>query len=498
MHRIWRTFGLQPHRVDYVKLSTDPFFVEKVRDTVGLYLNPPDHAVVLCVDEKTQIQALERTQPLLSLGFGYVEGVTHDYRRHGTTTLFAALDTATGQVLTRCCPRQRHQEFLTFVAQVEASVPAELELHLITDNYATHKHAKIKAWLARHPRVHIHYTPTYASWLNQVEIWFSLITAARPPPRVMWEHQAVDQPHRALDGTVGPASPPAYLDRHSRFDLSQDLSALRTYLCDTTLGDDLLVTDQTGIQIATSGQDHAADPRADHLSGVDFDDLGPPTEVDLGQLPGLILQRRRGPVTRQRQRLQMAADLRVSAQMAMGPTQRPVDGRTLDLVGMPRGRLVGVGQQRRQGLRSWPRRPHSGRQRGFVRQLHGGAQLSQGLCLVPHIGCLAAPPSNRVAQYRGRCRPGAAAPRRDGTDASRTSEWPCGPSFPGVYPETGGLRARRPGTRLQQPYGATMPILPVPPLRRSWPGATMPRPRDWSASPRPVSARAWSPSRWVP
>jgi len=176
VHRIWRAFSLQPHRQKHLKLSTDPFFVDKVRDIVGLYLHPPEHAVVLCVDEKSQIQALERSQPLLPLGLGYVEGVTHDYQRHGTTTLFAALDIATGQVETLCTPRHRHQEFLRFLRQVEASVPAALDLHLIVDNYGTHKHAKIKAWLAQHPRCHIHYTPTYASWLNQVEIWFNLIT----------------------------------------------------------------------------------------------------------------------------------------------------------------------------------------------------------------------------------------------------------------------------------------------------------------------------------
>jgi putative transposase len=158
------------------KLSTDPFFVEKVRDIVGLYLNPPDHAIVLAVDEKSQIQALDRTQPMLPLGLGYVEGVTHDYVRHGTTTLFAALDLASGHVLTQCKRRHRHQEFLQFLRHIEASVPAELEVHLVVDNYCTHKHAKVKRWLAVRPRFHVHYTPTYASWLNQVEIWFNIIT----------------------------------------------------------------------------------------------------------------------------------------------------------------------------------------------------------------------------------------------------------------------------------------------------------------------------------
>lgn len=176
VHRVWKAFGLQPHRQKHFKLSTDPFFVEKVRDIVGLYLNPPDKAMVLCVDEKTQIQALDRTQPLLPLGLGYVEGVTHDYDRHGTTTLFAALDIASGQVLTQCKSRHRHQEFLQFLRYIEANVPAELDVHLVIDNYATHKHAKVRRWLGARPRYHIHYTPTYASWLNQVETWFNIIT----------------------------------------------------------------------------------------------------------------------------------------------------------------------------------------------------------------------------------------------------------------------------------------------------------------------------------
>ncbi len=176
VHRIWQAFGLQPHRQKHFKLSTDPFFVEKVRDLVGLYLNPPDKALVLCVDEKSQVQALDRTQPVLPMGLGYVEGVTHDYVRHGTTTLFAALDIATGQVLTQCKSRHRHQEFLSFLNHIEANVPQELEVHLVVDNYATHKHEKVRRWLAARPRYHVHYTPTYSSWLNQVEIWFNIIT----------------------------------------------------------------------------------------------------------------------------------------------------------------------------------------------------------------------------------------------------------------------------------------------------------------------------------
>jgi putative transposase len=176
VHRYMSLFGLQPHRSKSFKLSNDPFFIEKVRDVVGLYLNPPDNALVLCVDEKSQVQALERTQPMLPMGLGYVEGVTHDYVRHGTTTLFAALDIANGSVLTQCKPHHRHQEFLSFLRYIEANVPAYLEIHLICDNYGTHKHAKVRAWLARRPRFHLHHTPTYSSWLNQVERWFALIT----------------------------------------------------------------------------------------------------------------------------------------------------------------------------------------------------------------------------------------------------------------------------------------------------------------------------------
>ncbi len=176
VHRIWHAFGLQPHRQRHFKLSTDPFFVEKVRDIVGLYLNPPDKAMVLCVDEKSQIQALDRTQPLLPIGLGYVEGVTHDYIRHGTTTLFAALDITTGKILTSCKKRHRHQEYLQFLKEVDANIPSDLKIHLVVDNYATHKHPAVKRWLAAHPRYQVHYTPTYASWLNQVEIWFNIIT----------------------------------------------------------------------------------------------------------------------------------------------------------------------------------------------------------------------------------------------------------------------------------------------------------------------------------
>ncbi len=176
VHRYLSLFGVQPHRSRTFKLSTDPLFIEKVRDVVGLYLNPPQNALVLCVDEKSQVQALERTQPVLPMGLGYVEGITHDYIRHGTTTLFAALDVANGSILTQCKQRHRHQEFLSFLRHIEANVPEHLDVHLICDNYGTHKHAKVRAWLARRPRFHLHFTPTYSSWLNQVERWFALIT----------------------------------------------------------------------------------------------------------------------------------------------------------------------------------------------------------------------------------------------------------------------------------------------------------------------------------
>lgn len=176
VHRVWKAFGIQPHRQKHFKLSTDPFFVEKVREITGLYLNPPDKAMVLCVDEKSQIQALDRTQPLLPMGIGYAEGITHDYVRHGTTTLFAALDIATGKVLSQCKRRHRHQEYLLFLKHIDTNVPKDLNIHLVVDNYATHKHPKVKRWLAAHPRYRVHFTPTYSSWLNQVEIWFNIIT----------------------------------------------------------------------------------------------------------------------------------------------------------------------------------------------------------------------------------------------------------------------------------------------------------------------------------
>jgi transposase len=174
--RIWQAFGLQPHRTETFKLSTDPLFIDKVRDIVGLYLSPPTHAVVLCVDEKSQIQALDRTQPLLPLSFGVAERRSHDYVRYGTTTLFAALDLATGRVIGELHRRHRSSEFLKFLRTIEQRVPAALDIHLVMDNYGTHKSPTVKAWFARHPRYHLHFTPTSGSWLNLVERWFAILS----------------------------------------------------------------------------------------------------------------------------------------------------------------------------------------------------------------------------------------------------------------------------------------------------------------------------------
>ncbi|HEX2463122.1 MAG TPA: IS630 family transposase [Thermoanaerobaculia bacterium] len=174
--RIWRAFRLQPHRTETYKLSPDPLLIEKVRDIVGLYVNPPEHAVVLCVDEKSQIQALDRTQPLLPMRPGQVERRTHDYRRHGTTSLFAALDVKTGAVVAQTHRRHRSIEFRKFLDQIDAAVPEDLEIHLVLDNYGTHKTPLIERWLAKRPRVHVHFTPTYGSWLNLVERFFAELT----------------------------------------------------------------------------------------------------------------------------------------------------------------------------------------------------------------------------------------------------------------------------------------------------------------------------------
>jgi transposase len=176
VQRIWRAFGLQPHRLETFKLSTDPDFVAKVRDVVGLYVSPPAHAIVLCVDEKSQIQALDRSQPMLPMRPGQPARRSHDYKRHGTTSLFAALDIATGRVIGKCYGRHRAIEFRKFLDEIEAAVPTDLDVHLVIDNYATHKAPTVRNWLNRRPRWHVHLTPTSSSWLNQVERFFALLT----------------------------------------------------------------------------------------------------------------------------------------------------------------------------------------------------------------------------------------------------------------------------------------------------------------------------------
>jgi len=179
IQRIWKARGLKPHLVKGFKVSRDPKFVEKLEDIVGLYMSPPEHALVLCCDEKSQVQALDRTQPGLPLKPGRAATMTHDYKRHGTTTLFAAMSTLDGTVISRCEQRHRHVEWLTFLRQINRETPPDKTLHLICDNYATHKHANVKEWLAKHPRIHVHFTPTSASWLNMVERFFRDITTER-------------------------------------------------------------------------------------------------------------------------------------------------------------------------------------------------------------------------------------------------------------------------------------------------------------------------------
>jgi len=179
VHRVWKANGLKPHLARTFKVSNDPHFVEKLVDVVGLYLDPPEHALVLCADEKSQIQALDRTQPGLPLKKGRCGTMTHDYKRNGTTTLFAALNVAEGRLIGQCMNRHRHQEWIKFLKLIDSETPTELDLHLIVDNYATHKHPKVKSWLKRHPRFHMHFIPTASSWLNLVERWFREITDKR-------------------------------------------------------------------------------------------------------------------------------------------------------------------------------------------------------------------------------------------------------------------------------------------------------------------------------
>jgi transposase len=202
--RIWQAFGLQPHRSETFKLSTDPLLIDKVRDIVGLYMNPPDHAVVLCVDEKAQIQALDRTQPLLPMRPGQVERRTHDYKRHGTTSLFAALDVKTSQVISQFHRRHRSVEFRQFLDAIDAQVPRDLNVHLVLDNYGTHKTPIIWNWLAKRPRFYVHFTPTYGSWLNLVERWFAALTTKQLRRGA---HRSVSQLEAAIQ---------AFIDAHHK------------------------------------------------------------------------------------------------------------------------------------------------------------------------------------------------------------------------------------------------------------------------------------------
>jgi len=203
VQRVWRAFGLQPHRTETFKLSTDPNFVAKVRDVVGLYLSPPANAIVLCVDEKSQIQALDRSQPMLPMRPGQVARRTHDYKRHGTVSLFAALDIATGRVIGKCFARHRAREFRLFLTEVEAQIPPGMEVHLVMDNYATHKAPVVRDWLARRPNWHIHLTPTSSSWLNQIERFFGLLTDKQIKRGV---HRSVTELRKAIK---------SFLDQHN-------------------------------------------------------------------------------------------------------------------------------------------------------------------------------------------------------------------------------------------------------------------------------------------
>jgi transposase len=206
--RIWRAFALQPHRVETFKLSRDPLFVDKVRDIVGLYLSPPERALVLCVDEKPSIQALERTAPVLPMRPGQVERHTHDYVRHGTTDLFAALDVASGKVIGACKGRHRAAEFRAFLDLIDRSVPPDLDLHLVLDNAATHKAPSIRRWLAKRPRYHLHFTPTSASWLNMVESWFATLTARQIRRGTFRSTRALEQAIRAYIAQTNAAPKP--------------------------------------------------------------------------------------------------------------------------------------------------------------------------------------------------------------------------------------------------------------------------------------------------
>ena len=233
VHRIWQKYGLQPHRVETFKFSRDPQFDAKLADIVGLYLDPPERALVLCVDEKSQIQALNRTQPALPMWPGLPARMTHDYMRHGTTSLFAALEVASGKVHGRCYRRHRHAEFIAFLESLAKRYP-KLELHLICDNYGTHKHPAVKQWLAAHPRFHLHFTPTSASWLNLVERWFGLITSAGHSPRQLRQRRALGAGHHPLPRQLERKCQTLPLDQIRPPDQTQHPQCC-TYLRDVTL-----------------------------------------------------------------------------------------------------------------------------------------------------------------------------------------------------------------------------------------------------------------------
>ena len=227
--RIWHAFGLQPHRTDTFKLSPDPLLIEKVRDIVGLYMNPPEHALVLCVDEKSQIQALDRTQPLLPMQPGQLERGTHDYKRNGTTSLFAALELKTSRVIGQLHRRHRSLEFRKFLDRIEAQVPADLDVHLIVDNYVTHKTAIIQKWFAKRPRFHVHFTPTYGSWINLVERWFAELTNKRIRRGVFRSVKELGIGDPRIHRSPQRRSYPLHLDQDSRSNPRQHRSLRPTH-----------------------------------------------------------------------------------------------------------------------------------------------------------------------------------------------------------------------------------------------------------------------------
>ena len=229
VQRVWRDNGLQPHRRKTFKLSNDPRFAEKLVDVVGLYLNPPDHALVLSCDEKSQIQALDRTQKSLPMFPGRLKTLTHDYKRHGTTTLFAAIELAQGKIIAECMPRHRHQEWIKFLKKIDAETPPELELHLIVDNYATHKHPRVQSWLQRHKRFHMHFIPTSSSWLNVIERWFRDITHNRIRNGVF---RSVEQLIRAIRDYIDHhnANPTSFIWTRKAEDILQKVARARASL----------------------------------------------------------------------------------------------------------------------------------------------------------------------------------------------------------------------------------------------------------------------------